>query len=351
MVQVLNMEAKDITDSYEFQGQTEPSLSLEVRAQVTGTLLEKCFVEGRPVKKGDVLFRIDPKTYQIALSQAEAQRDEVQARCLTATKEQERAEQLLKSGVLSRREYDQAIETSSTGQSALKAAEAAVQQAKTNLEYCTIVADMDGQVGRTLLDQGALISSPQQTLTTILRLDPMYVNFKISETQYLRVRRDVAEGRIQRIEGKERFRAQLSFSDGSQYGQDGLIDFADARLDPQTATLPVRAEFPNPGPDRALLAGQFVRVCISSGIRKNAITLPERAVMQGTAGPTLFIVNSEDKIESRPVRGRTLGKGLWLAEEGVQGGDRVVIEGLQKVAPGQAVQTEPFVLSKEMGSP
>mgnify|MGYP003375509277 CR=1 FL=1 len=308
--------------SKELNGRTSAYEIAEVRPQVAGLIQKRTFKEGQMVKAGDPLYQIDDSIYQAAYAEAVANHRLAKANA-------RRFAQLVKVNAVSKQENDQA-------QAALKTAEAALKTAKTNLEYTRVASPISGRVGRSEVTPGSLVSAYQaQYLTTVQQLDPIYVDVRQSSGDLLKLKREIAEGKIKTTNGA--VEVTLLSEDGLEFEQKGKLIFTGELVDEATGMVNMRAEFPNPHGD--LLPGMFVRARIEEGERPNSILLSQRCVMRNPKGQAyVYVVTQDNKIEQRMVvANRTVGTD-WLIESGLMQGERVVIDGLQKVRPGATVQ-------------
>ncbi|MBX6332081.1 MAG: efflux RND transporter periplasmic adaptor subunit [Gemmatimonadaceae bacterium] len=333
-VSVLTVEPRTVPAQYEFVGQAEASKHIEVRAQVSGVIVARPYVEGTDVRKGAVLFRIDPTTYEAAYRSAQAQLANAKATLANAERNLARLRPLLADHAVAQRDVDDAETAAEQARAGVQSAEAAVDRAKKDLDNSVVRAEVNGRVGRALMELGALVSGPSDLLTTIDQVDPIYVNFSPSDQELLRWRRDIAAKRIRFPSGPLPVRALLS--DGSRLPHLGKVNFVDVSLQPVTGTLQLRAEFPNPG--HALLPGQFVRVQLMGVQRTGAILVPQRAVQQGLNGAYVYVLDDSGKVASRTVVASSWDGGWWIIDAGLSAGDRVIVDGTQKVMPGQVAR-------------
>lgn len=334
-VAVVIVEPKTLPVRYEYVGQTSGFREVEVRARVTGILLKRHYHEGGTVKRGQSLFLIDPAPFQVALAKAEADLATAEARQAQAAREAERLKSVLDIRAVSRKEYDDAASSAQITAAEVKGALARVNEAKLNLDYTRVESPITGVSSRALQSEGTLVSGPQVLLTSVTQVDPIYVIFGISEADQLRIRRDVEAKRLQ-LPPDQRFEVSVTLADGTTYGKQGKLGFTDVRVNPATGTIEARAELPNP--DGALRPGQFVRVRLSGATRPNAITVPQRAVLEGPKGKFVYVVNAESKVEPRPVAVGEWAGEAWVIDSGVAAGDKVVVDGVMKIGPGAAVK-------------
>lgn len=316
-VSVLTVAPETVAARFEFVGQAAASRRVEVRAQVTGVILARPYAEGTDVAKGTLLFRIDPTTYEAAYRSA-------QARLANADRNLARLKSLLASRAIAQKDVDDA-------QQAFDQAQATADQTKKDYEDTFVRAEISGRAGRGLLDLGARVTGPSDLLTTVEQVDPIYVNFSPSDQDVLRWRRDIATHRL--IVPARVLPVQVTLADGSIFPGTGLLNFVDLALQPVTGTLSLRAEFRNP--QHVLLPGQFVRVRLVGLKRPGAILVPQRAVQRGLGGAFVYVVGDSNKVAARDVVATSWEGGAWLIEQGLRAGDRVVVDGVQSVAPGQ----------------
>jgi membrane fusion protein (multidrug efflux system) len=334
-VAVVTVEPKTLPVRYEYPGQTAGYREVEVRARVNGILLKRNYQEGATVKRGQSLFLIDPAPFQVALARAEADLATAEARQAQATREADRLKSVLDIKAVSRKEYDDAVSSAQITAAEVKSARARVAEAKLNLDYTRVEAPITGVSSRALQSEGTLVSGPQVLLTSVTQIDPIYVIFGIPEADQLRIRRDVEAGRL-KLPPDRRFDVAVTLADGVVYGKQGKLDFTDVRVNPATGTIEARADLPNA--DGALRPGQFVRVRLSGATRPNAITVPQRAVLEGPQGKFVYVVDAESKVEARPVVvGEWVGE-AWVIDSGVAAGDKVVVDGVMKIGPGAPVK-------------
>lgn len=320
----------------EVPGRVQPIRIAQVRARVDGIVQRRLYTEGSDIKEGQPLFQIDPRPLSAVLNAAQATLLRAEATEANTAQDVKRYEGLIKDHVVSQQTYDTTLANLRTAQADVAQARAQVETAKLNLSYATVTAPISGRVRRAEVTEGALVSAAQATLlTTIEQLDPIYVNFSQSSSDLLALRRDVSSGKL-KVPELRKVEVNLLLEDGSKYGPVGHMDFLDLSIDEVTGTAAMRAEFPNP--DRTLLPGQFVRGEISAGVRPNGIVVPQRAVKLTPQGASVMIVDDKNTAVSREVRVGALREGSWLIAEGLNAGDRVIVDGLQKVQPGAAVQ-------------
>lgn len=339
-VGVITLATEAAELSTELAGRTAAYRIAEVRPQVEGIIQRRLFTEGAEVRAGQSLYQIDPAPYRAAVARAEAGVASSQAQQNAARLLAERSSTLVQGGVVSKQENDNAAAASRSAAAAVAAAEAQLQTAHIDLAYTQVRSPIAGRIGRSLVTEGALVTKGQEdALATVAQLDPIYVDVTQSSAELLRLQRDFAQGRLQRT-GADRARVTLTLEDGSAYAHDGTLKFTEVTVDPGTGSVLLRAEFPNP--DRLLLPGMFVRARLNQGGNSKALLLPQAAVGRNARGQaTVLVVGADDKVAERVIEvDRVLGN-RWLVSSGVEAGERVVAEGLQKARPGQAVKPMP----------
>ena len=336
-VKVMEVSAKPLSLYTELPGRTSPYLIAEVRPQVNGIIKSRQFQEGAEVKAGTSLYQIDPSTYQAEFASAKAMLEKAQANLTSAKTRNDRFQELAKQNAVSQQERDDAFATLKQAEADVASAKAAVQSAQINLNYTKVTAPISGRIGRSSITAGALVQQGQaNALTTIQQLDPIYVDLTQSTSELLQLKRDLATGALKSA-GKDAARITLKLEDGSDYEQVGKLQFSDVTVDQNTGTVTLRAVFPNP--NQQLLPGMYVRASLEEGVREDGILVPQKGIMRDATGePSAFVLNGENKVEKRSVKtARAIGD-QWLIAEGLQAGDRLVVEGIQKVRPGQEVE-------------
>ena len=332
-VNVVTVAPRPLPEAFEYVGQTAGSREVEVRARVTGILLARNFEEGGRVKKGQSLFTVDPAPFQAAANRAEADVAAAQARLEQARRNAARLKPLYAEQAVSQKEYDDAVSAELIGAADLKAAQARLAEARLNLEYTRVESPVSGFASRAMRSEGSLVSGPDVLLTTVMQVDPIWVNFGIPDTEQARLSKEAAEGRLKL---PKNFEVELRLADGSLYPVKGKLDFADVRISPATGTREARAEIPNP--NGVLRPGQFVRVILRGAIRPQAVTVPQRAVLQGPQGKFVYVVDEKSTAQPRPVEAGPWSGDAWVITSGLQGGERVIVDGVMKIGPGAPVQ-------------
>jgi len=340
-VGVVTIQAAPLPITTELPGRIDPVRTAEVRARVAGILLKQVYREGSDVKAGDVLFQIDPAPLQAAYDSAKASQASAEANVKQAQSQADRYEVLVKINAVSKQEYDTAVATAAQDNANVLVAKAALETASLNLGYATVTAPISGRIGKAMATEGALVGQGEATeMAVIQQLDPIYFDFTESSTELLKLRREFDSGQLKNIAPGEA-KVTLLLEDGTIYPHEGKLLFSDVTVDPTTGMVTLRAEFPNP--DDLLLPGMFARARLEQGMDSQAITVPQRGVAYGADGnPTVMVVTPDNKVEVRPVTVGSAEGDKWIVTGGLKSGERVILEGLQKVQPGMAVQPVPF---------
>lgn len=350
-VTVVTVKPADVPLPLEYVGQTAGSREVEVRARVSGILLKRLYVEGRPVKAGDVLYQIDPEQAKAALDQARGALEVEQAKLIRTRQDQARILPLFAENAVSQKDRDEAVADFESAQASVASARARLREAQINMDYTRVTAPISGMTSKEVRSEGSLVSPSGDTslLTKISQLDPMYVNFSMSDNELLRLRTWQAQGRFEPPEG-ERYTVEIKLSDGSMFPTAGRLNFTDNLIDPSTGAIRSRAEFANP--DGVLLPGQFVRVYLKGGKLKNAMLVPQRAVLSTQQGKLVFVANAQNKAEPRPVELGDEVKNEVIVTHGLQAGDRVIVDGNIKARPGAPVKVvDPAAAGKPAAAP
>ena len=335
-VGVVVVEPQTLENIIEVPGRVQAVRRAEVRARVDGIVERRLYDEGSDVKAGQKLFQIDPRELRAEVSAVEATLARAEATAANAVQDVERYQGLVADQAISKQEYDAALARLRTAQADVAQTRAQLEGARLSLEHTDVTAPIGGRAGRAQVTEGALVSASAATLlTTIEQLDPIYVNFSQSSSDLLSIRSEIAQGAIKAPE-LGRVVVTLVLENGAGYAQVGHLDFLDLSIDQATGTAAVRAEFPNP--QQTLLPGQFVRARIEAGVRPKAFLIPQRAVQVGKDGPSVMIVNDSNVVAARKIEVGQLQGGSWVVLDGLEAGDRVVVDGLQKIQPGSPVR-------------
>ena len=334
-VLLITAEARDVPVHYEYAAQTAGYREVEVRARVTGILLQRRYKEGSTVKKGDALFTIDPAPFQVALDRAEADLSLAEVKQAQAKREALRLKPVAEAKAVSQKELDDAVSAEQSAAAEVKSARARVSEAKLNLSYTRVESPITGIAGRAAVSEGTLVSGPQVLLASVTQTDPMYVIFGIPDREFLNMRRDVAQGRL-RLPEAGRYTVRVKRADGALYEGEGALNFTDVRVNSHTGSTEARAEFSNK--NNQLRSGEFVRVILEGALRPGAIVLPQRAVLESPKGKFAYVMTPDSKADVRPLEvGEWTGDG-WVILSGIKPGDKVITDGVMKIGPGAPVQ-------------
>jgi membrane fusion protein (multidrug efflux system) len=341
-VSVVTVAAKALPVTTELPGRIDAVRTAEVRARVAGILQKEVYREGSDVKAGDVLFQIDPAPLQAAYDSAQAALAKVEANRIQAKAQADRDEVLIKIHAVSQQDYDTAVSSAAQAGADVLAARANVETAGLNLGYATVTAPISGRIGKALVTEGALVGQSEVTqLAVIQQLDPIYFDFTQSSVDILRLRKQLESGQFTSLEPGTA-KVTLLLEDGSTYPLPGKLLFSDITVDPTTGMVTLRAEFPNP--NDLLLPGMFARGRLEQAVEREAITVSQRAVVHGAdGGATVFVVTPDNKVEVRPVKADIAVGTDWIVTSGLKPGERVIVEGLQKVKPDLTVKPVPYV--------
>jgi membrane fusion protein (multidrug efflux system) len=337
-VVVMTVTASTVQQPISFVAQTESSQRVDIVARVSGFLEKIAYTEGELVKQDQLLFQLDPKPFQAQADAAKGQVLAQQARFTTAKANLARTKPLALQDALSRADLDRAQGEYDSASAAVFAAEAKLREAELNLGYTTIRSPVTGFASRSQQRQGTYINAMAESaqLTYVAAVDPVWVNFSVSQNQMARMRSDMSAGRVT-VPQDQKFPVEVSLSDGSVYPEKGTISFADPSFSQDTGSFLVRAVIPNP--QRALRPGMFVTAKVEGMVRPDAIVIPQLAVQQGANGHVVYVIKPDNTAELRPVVvGDYLGEKNIVIVEGLKSGDRVVIDGVLKVVPGKPVQ-------------
>ena len=348
-VVVHTVAAEAMVVKTELAGRTAAYQVAEVRPQVGGLIRKRLFVEGAVVKEGESLYQIDDATYVAAVNSARATLASAKARLLAAEPKAARYKELAAIEGVSRQDAEDARAASAQASADVASAQAALDVANINLRYTRVAAPIAGHVSRSNVTPGALVTASQaNALTTVQQLDPIYVDVTQSSTDMLALRRQFDSGALKQG-GKGQAAVTLLLADGSKYAAPGKLQFADVSVDPGTGNVTLRALFPNPKGE--LMPGMYVRAVLDSGTAEQAITVPQRGVTRNARGQaTALVLNKEGKVEERTLSTGSVAGDRWVVNAGLAAGDRVIVEGLQKVRPGApavAVNAAAKVAAKE----
>jgi membrane fusion protein (multidrug efflux system) len=338
-VGVVRVSPQTVTLSNELPGRTTPYAIAEIRPQVGGIVLQRAFTEGSDVKAGQMLYQIDPATFQNTYESAKAALASAEANLETVRLKADRYKDLVAIKAVSPQDYDDAVASLKQAEATVAGNKAAMETARINLAYTHVASPISGRIGKSTVTQGALVTASQTTaLTTVQQLDPIYVDVTQSSADLLQLRRDLESGALKRA--GEAAVVGLKFEDGTPYAQEGKLTFTDVTVDATTGSVTLRAVFPNP--KHELLPGMFVRAQLVRGERDQSIVVPQQAVSRDTKGQAVVMLAHDDgTFEQRVIKtGAAIGD-KWLVTSGLQAGDQVIVEGLQRLRPGVTIKPVP----------
>lgn len=335
-VGVQTLKAQRLAVDQTLSGRTVAYVTSDVRPQVGGILRKRLFTEGQDVQAGQVLYEIDPASYQAAYDTAKGDLAQAEAAVLSARPKAQRYQTLVGLDAVSKQDGDDALATLRSNQAAVVAAKASLQTARINLDYTRITAPVSGRIGTSSYTPGALVSAGQsEVLATINQLDPIYVDVTQSSAQLLQLRRQLDTGQLKAVDGKAEVTLQLE--DGSTYAHSGTLEVVDAAVDTATGTVKLRAVVPNP--ERVLLPGMYVTAKLSMAVDEQAILVPQQAISRNSKGQAVaMVVGSDNKVAQRVL---TTGDSIvdkWVVRQGLKAGDKVIVQGLQKASVGAEVR-------------
>lgn len=329
-VSVFKVQSEPVGSYQEFVARTEAKDTVDLRARVEGFLIERDFHEGQTVAKGQLLFEIDPRPYEAALKRAEADLASSEAELVRSRRDLNRTGDLFKKGHVSQSDMDTQVSNEARAGAAVQSAKASLETAQLNLGYTKIYASFKGQVGKAAYSVGNLVGPTSEPLATLTSVDPMYVNFQVDERQLVTHLQTNTQGSV-----NENFKFTLRLPNGREYNQQGSLNFADTSVDESTGTLTLRAEFPNP--NGILFPGLFVNLVVEGQNKQQIPVIPQSAVQENQSGRFVLVVTPENQVKSRQITtGRRIGP-MWAVTDGLEDGENIIVEGLQKVHPGASV--------------
>jgi membrane fusion protein, multidrug efflux system len=348
-VAAVTVQPQKATLTTELPGRTSAYLIAEIRPQVNGLIQKRLFTEGSDVNAGQVLYQIDPAPFQAAVDNAKASLSRAEASLPSIRSRAERYKELLVDKAVSQQEYDDATSSFNQVEAEIQYWKAMVETANINLGYTSVTAPISGRIGKSTVTDGALVIAYQPvSLATIQQLNPIYVDVPQSTTEMLRLNRRLKDGSLNQNEMSMK-KVKLFLEDGVAYPLEGKLQFRDVTVDPTTGSVILRIVFPNP--EGILLPGMFARAVIEEGVQEQAILIPQQAVSRDLRGnPTAMIVDMDNKVQARML---TLDHAIgdqWLVSSGLAFGDRVIVEGIQKVRPGTPVKAVPFNTDSSAGA-
>ena len=334
-VTVATLKSEQVGLTRELPGRTNAFLVAEVRPQVSGIVAKRLFTEGGLVTAGQPLYQIDDASYRAQANSARAQLVRAEATANAARLSAKRISELAKVDAVSQQDLENAVAAQKQADADVGAAKASLDAANVTLGYARITAPIAGRIGKSSVTQGALVSAGQaDALATVQQLDPIYVDLTQSAAELLELRRELAAGRLK---DNQTLPVTILLEDGTEFSHKGTLEFSEVSVDPTTGSYALRVKVENP--DQVLMPGMYVRAVVGSGVRENALLVPMQGIARDAKGDTTaMVVGKDNKVEVRPVKvSRALGD-KWLVEDGLQPGDKVIVEGLQKIQPGMPVQ-------------
>ncbi|HOZ46973.1 MAG TPA: efflux RND transporter periplasmic adaptor subunit [Candidatus Hydrogenedentes bacterium] len=335
-VNVARAETKTVPVSLDYVGLTAASKTVEIRARVQGFVESRDFIDGAWIEEGARLFKIDPRPFEADREIAAAQVEQAEARLQLARQELKRMQSVTTPGAIAEADLDQRASEVANSAAALRLAKAQLDKAELNLGYTNITAPLTGYIGKALKEIGSYVDTSQNSLLAVMeQVDPLYVSFQVTESDFLNWKREMKEGLLVLAQDLSGPRVEITLLDGAAFGSHGVLDFENAGLDTKTGTVELRATFPNS--DRVLKPGQFVKVHLTGWERPNVLTVPQRAVSQSPQGAYVYVVGSDGKVEMRVIQIGAWSSQDWIVLDGLREGEQVVVEGLTKVRPGATV--------------
>ncbi|GAA4652495.1 efflux RND transporter periplasmic adaptor subunit [Kistimonas scapharcae] len=343
-VSVVTVENRPVGDYREFVARTEAVEEVKLRARVEGYLIRRDFIEGDRVEKGQLLFQIDPAPFEASISQAKANLSSSKAELIRAEKALKRGRELFPKGFISQSDVDTLTSNDAQARASVQARQAELETAMINLSYTRITAPFSGEIGKARYSVGNLVGPSSEPLAVLTSTDPMYVSFSVNDKDVIKYLEQYAGSR----ERPNDFDLSLRLPTGGEFSQPGTFNFANTRADETTGTINMRAEFPNP--ENILLPGLYVTLIAESKEKTEMPLIPQAAVQENQQGRFVLVVTADNKIETRMVdMGRRLGA-MWVVNKGLQHGERIVVEGLQKVRPGVVVNPVMKTINLETGT-
>lgn len=340
-VTVITVAPKTVPVAFEYVGQTAGAREVEIRARVTGIIQKRNYREGARVGVGQSLFTIDPAPFEAALARAEAELASANARALQGGRNAARLKPLYEAKAVSQKDYDDAVAAEAIARADVQSAQAKIAEAKLNLRYARVESPIAGVAGRALRSEGNFVSGPDVLLTTVSQTDPMFVLFGITDAERMKLDREIQAGRI-KLPKNGQFEVSVKLAEGTIYPKTGRVNFSDVHISGETGTSEARAQLPNPA--GVLRPGQFVRVSLNGAQRVDAILVPQRAVLEGPQGKSVYVVSADSKAEARAVTVGDWHQDQWIITSGLKPGERVIVDGVMKIGPGAPVtvaQTPP----------
>ncbi|HWX00115.1 efflux RND transporter periplasmic adaptor subunit [Collimonas sp.] len=339
-VSIVTIAPERLALTTELPGRLEATRIAQIGARAAGIVLKRTFREGSDVKAGQTLYLIDPAPLRATYDSAQAALAKAEANLTTATLKAQRYKPLVEVNAVSKQDYDDTVAAQKQAAADVASAKAARETASLNLGYATVTSPISGRIGKALVTEGALVGQGEVTqLATVQQIDPIYVNLTQSSTDILKLQEAMRNGQLQSA-GQGQAKVTLETEDGHAYPQSGKLLFSDLTVDPNTGSVTLRAEFPNP--DHSLLPGMYVRAKLEQAVNADALTVPQQAVQRDLNGASVFLVGADNKVSVQPVKADTAQGDKWIVTEGLKAGDKVIVDGLQKVKPGAVVNPAPW---------
>ncbi|AIY40082.1 RND efflux system [Collimonas arenae] len=339
-VSIITIAPERLALTTELPGRLEATRIAQIGARAAGIVLKRTFREGSDVKAGQTLYLIDPAPLRAAYDSAQATLAKAEANLTTATLKAQRYKPLVEVNAVSKQDYDDTVAVQKQAAADVASAKAARETASLNLGYATVISPISGRIGKALVTEGALVGQGEVTqLATVQQIDPIYVNLTQSSTDILKLQEAMRNGQLQSA-GQGQAKVTLETEDGHAYPQAGKLLFSDLTVDPNTGSVTLRAEFPNP--DHSLLPGMYVRAKLEQAVNASALTVPQQAVQRDLNGASVFLVGAGNKVTVQPVKADTAQGNSWIVTDGLKAGDKVIVDGLQKVKPGAVVNPSPW---------
>ncbi|HET6805388.1 MAG TPA: efflux RND transporter periplasmic adaptor subunit [Frateuria sp.] len=347
-VGVITLKAQTVPLTRDLVGRLSAFRSADVRARVPGVLLKRTYEEGTDVRKGQLLFQIDPAPLKATLGAAQASLAQAQASYTNAKVNASRARELAPKGYVSKADLDNALATERSAAAAVQQARASVQSAQINLGYADVRSPIDGRAGQQQVTEGALVGQAEATLlTTVDQIDPLYVNFTMSVAELEQLRQAQGQGSVS-LAGNDSAQVRVALPDGSTYGEPGTLDFSSTTVDPATGAVKLRARIPNPA--HALLPGMYVTLEASLGQRHNVFLVPQAAVLRDTTGAYVYTLGAGNKVVRNGVTASAMQGGDWVVTNGLKAGETVVVSGVQNVKEGAPANPSPWQPAASAGN-
>jgi membrane fusion protein (multidrug efflux system) len=339
-VSIVTIAPERLALTTELPGRLEATRIAQIGARAAGIVLKRTFREGSDVKAGQTLYLIDPAPLRATYDSAQATLAKAEANLTTATLKAQRYKPLVEVNAVSKQDYDDTVAAQKQAAADVASAKAARETASLNLGYATVTSPISGRIGKALVTEGALVGQGEVTqLATVQQIDPIYVNLTQSSTDILKLQEAMRNGQLQGA-GQGQAKVSLETEDGHAYPQSGKLLFSDLTVDPNTGSVTLRAEFPNP--DHSLLPGMYVRAKLEQAVNAAALTVPQQAVQRDLNGASVFLVGADNKVSVQPVKADTAQGDKWIVTEGLKAGDKVIVDGVQKVKPGAVVNPSPW---------